>query len=320
MTARQHLLLISVLTIIVISVVPYIGLPEVDQATSTTILSELRLPRIILAFCVGAGLALCGLVFQALFHNPLATPFTLGVASGAALGAASSLFLGINAVVLGISATTFMAFLGALLTIFFVYHISRLGSGYSVYRLLLTGVALNFFFSSLILFIQYLNDMTDSYRLVSWLMGHLAIVGYDAVIQLSPFVIVTLLVIILLAKELNLLRLGDDMALSRGVPAEPIRMVLLLVTSLCVGAMVAVCGPIGFVGMMVPHMARLIIGQDHRYLVPYSALMGGSFLILCDVIGRTIIAPAEIPVGVITALLGGPFFIWLLMRRVTAIS
>ncbi|MDH5357257.1 MAG: iron ABC transporter permease [Gammaproteobacteria bacterium] len=315
MKAANTLLIIFIVTIIIVLLSPNLGLintanPEIQHH----ILTQLRIPRVLFAFLAGSGLAICGMVFQAMFHNPLATPFTLGVASGASLGAAFYVYLGFSFSFLGIDGTTFAAFTGALIAISFVYGISRFRSGFSLETLLLTGVAISFFFSSLILFIQYLSNVSDSFRILRWLMGGLSIVGYRDIFQLLPFVSVCIAVILWLSRELNLLMAGDDIALSRGVAVQPIRYLLFFVTSLCVGAIVALCGPIGFIGMMVPHICRLLIGSDHRWLIPATILFGGGFLILCDTIARLIIAPAEIPVGVITTLLGGPFFLWLLIK------
>jgi iron complex transport system permease protein len=313
---RQATLVFIALTSLVIIVVsPFLGLSHTTTAEiQQQILTEIRLPRMLFAFIAGAGLSLCGMVFQAMFRNPLATPFTLGVASGASLGAALYVFLGLSFTFIGIDGTSFAAFIGALMSISLVYYLSRFRSHFSTETLLLTGVAISFFFSSLILFIQYLSNITDSFRILRWLMGSLSIVGYHDVLQLLPFVIICIAVVLWLSRELNLLMSGDEIALSRGVNVQYTRYALFLVSSLCVGAIVATCGPIGFVGMMVPHICRLLIGNDHRWLIPATLLFGGGFLILCDTIARLIIAPAEIPVGVITTLLGGPFFIWLLIK------
>ena len=309
------LLIIAMATLVIVLTSPHLGFintanPEIQHH----ILTQLRIPRVLFAFIAGSGLAICGMVFQAMFQNPLATPFTLGVASGASLGASLYLYLGFSFTLLGIDGTTFAAFTGALIAISFVYAISRFRSGFSPETLLLTGVAISFFFSSLILFIQYLSNVTDSFRILRWLMGGLTIVGYRDILQLLPFVTLSVAVILWLSRELNLLMAGDDIALSRGVAVQRMRYLLFFVTSLCVGAIVALCGPIGFIGMMVPHICRLLIGSDHRWLIPATILFGGGFLILCDTIARLIIAPAEIPVGVITTLLGGPFFLWLLIK------
>lgn len=312
---RSTLLFIALATLIIVIVSPFLGMSHTTTAEiQQQILTEIRLPRMLFAFIAGTGLALCGMVFQAMFRNPLATPFTLGVASGASLGAALYVYLGLSFSFIGIDGTSFAAFSGALISISFVYYLSRFRSNFSTETLLLTGVAISFFFSSLILFIQYLSNITDSFRILRWLMGSLSIVGYHDILQLLPFVTICVAVVLWLSRELNLLMTGDEIALSRGVNVQGIRYALFFVSSLCVGAIVAVCGPIGFVGMMVPHICRLLIGHDHRWLIPATLLFGGGFLILCDTIARLIIAPAEIPVGVITTLLGGPFFIWLLIK------
>ena len=315
MKPTKVLTIMAISTLAILLISPYLGLSHnLSTDIQQHILTQIRIPRVLFAFAAGAGLALCGMVFQAMFNNPLATPFTLGVASGASLGAAIYVSLGFSISLLGIDGTSLAAFVGALFAISFVYSISRFQHGFSTETLLLTGVAISFFFSSLILFTQYLSNVSDSFRILRWLMGGLSTVGYRDLLQLLPFVSICIATILWLARELNLLVAGDDLALSRGVSVQKTRYILFFVTSLCVGAIVALCGPIGFVGMMVPHICRLLIGNDHRWLAPATLLFGGAFLILCDTIARLIIAPAEIPVGVITTLLGGPFFLWLLVK------
>lgn len=309
------LVFLSVVSLALLGLAPFVGLTEItNDVVREQILFDIRLPRTLFAFVAGSGLALCGMVFQAMFHNPLATPFTLGVASGASFGAAVTVFLGLSFSLLGFDAVTVGSFLGALLAISFVYGISQFRYGFSSETLLLTGVATSFFFSSLILFTQYLSNINDSFRIMRWLMGSLSVTGYQQLMQLLPIVTVSSAIIIWLSRELNLLMAGDDIAISRGVAVKRVRYLLFLTTSLCVGGIVALCGPIGFVGMMVPHICRLIIGTDHRWLIPATLMFGGGFLILCDTVARIVIAPAELPVGVITTLLGGPFFLWLLVR------
>ncbi|WP_273150166.1 FecCD family ABC transporter permease [Methylophaga thiooxydans] len=309
------LVFLSVVSLALLGLAPFVGLTEItNTVVREQILFDIRLPRALFAFVAGSGLALCGMVFQAMFHNPLATPFTLGVASGASFGAAVTVFLGLSFSLLGFDAVTVGSFLGALLAISFVYGISQFRYGFSSETLLLTGVATSFFFSSLILFTQYLSNINDSFRIMRWLMGSLSVTGYQQLMQLLPIVTVSSAIIIWLSRELNLLMAGDDIAISRGVAVKRVRYLLFLTTSLCVGGIVALCGPIGFVGMMVPHICRLIIGTDHRWLIPATLMFGGGFLILCDTVARIVIAPAELPVGVITTLLGGPFFLWLLVR------
>ncbi|MCD6353539.1 MAG: iron ABC transporter permease, partial [Proteobacteria bacterium] len=254
-----------------------------------------------------------GMTFQAMFRNPLATPFTLGVSSGAALGASLYIRFGLPFTLLGISGTSISAFSGAILAIFLVYGLTKAKKGFSTATMLLAGVAISFSFSSIILFTQYMSGLTQSFRILRWLMGGLEVVGFDSVWNIFPFVISGSAIVLYLTHELNLMTTGDDIAISRGVNVKLVRKVLFFATSLMVGGVVAICGPIGFVGMMAPHICRLLIGWDHRYLTPASLLFGGMFLTLCDILSRTVIAPAEIPVGVITALVGGPFFLWLLL-------
>lgn len=278
---------------------------------------RIRVPRVLLAYVAGAGLAVGGMTFQSMFRNPLATPFTLGVAGGAAFGAAVALRLGLVFTIAGISTVSLLAFLGAMMSVAMVYGITRVRRGASSATMLLAGVAVAFLFASIILFIQYMSDFAETFRIVRWLMGGLHVVGFRQVLDVAPFVVAACGIIFFLTNELNLMTSGDDLAMSRGVDVLRTRRLLFFATSLMVGGVVAVCGPIGFVGLMAPHICRLLVGPDHRVLMPVSLLFGGLFLTFCDTLARTVIAPAEIPVGVITALLGGPFFLWLLLRRGT---
>jgi iron complex transport system permease protein len=279
---------------------------------------KIRVPRVCISFLAGAGLAVSGMAFQAMFRNPLATPFTLGVASGASLGASIYVRLGLVFSILGISGISIAAFAGAILSILLVYGLTRARRGFSITTMLLAGVAISFFFSSVILFTQYMSDFSQSFRILRWLMGGLEAVGFESVLNMAPFVISGSAIIIYMTYELNLMMTGEEIAASRGVSVRKTKKILFFATSLMVGGVVAICGPIGFVGMMVPHICRLLIGADHRYLTPATLLFGGAFLTLCDMLARTLIAPAEIPVGIITALLGGPFFIWLLLGKTSS--
>jgi iron complex transport system permease protein len=200
-----------------------------------------------------------------------------------------------------------------LASVLLVYGITKIRKGFSTATMLIAGVAINFFFSSLILFIQYLSDFSHSFRIIRWLMGGFETVGFRPVFTLLPFILIGTAFIFLLLKELNLFMLGDDIAQSRGVAVKAVKRLLFFATSLMIGVVVSACGPIGFIGMMAPHICRLLIGMEHRFLAPTSFLFGGAFLVLCDTLSRTMIAPAEIPVGVLTSLLGGPFFLWLLI-------
>ena len=288
--------------------------PPATSGMESDIFWRIRLPRVCISFLAGAALAVSGTAFQAMFRNPLATPFTLGVASGASVGAALYIHLGLMFNVSGVSGTSFAAFAGAILSILLVYGLARIRRGFSSTTMLLAGVAVSFFFSSVILFTQYMSDFTHSFRILRWLMGGVEAVGVESVLNMAPFVVSGSAIILYMTRELNLMMAGEDIAVSRGVNVEKAKRVLFFATSLMVGGVVAVCGPIGFVGMMVPHICRLLIGADHRYLTPASLLLGGVFLTFCDTLARTLIAPAEMPVGIITAMLGGPFFVWLLLR------
>ena len=282
------------------------------------ILTGIRVPRVLCAFAAGAMLSLSGMSFQALFRNPLATPFTLGVSSGAALGAALYIRFGIAFTILGISGTSLAAFGGALLSILLVYGLTKFKGGFSTPTLLLSGIAISFFFSSLILFIQYVSGLTQSFRIVHWMMGTLSTADYSKLANLLPFLAIGGLILSFLFREMNLFMVGEDIAVSRGVNTRLVKKLIFFAASLMVGGVVAICGPIGFVGMMSPHICRLLVGADHRYLTPASLLFGGTFLALCDTLTRVLSgwsSGAELPVGVLTALLGGPFFILLLLNR-----
>lgn len=287
--------------------------PDVQGNIDSQVFWMIRLPRVLAAFLAGMGLAVSGMTFQAMFRNPLATESTLGVASGASVGAAVYVRLGLAVTVLGVSGLSVFAFAGALAAILLVYGLTRLRRGFSTTDMLLAGVAIGFFFSSLILLVQSTVDFQNSYRLLSWLMGGLGVVGYDSCRSMLPFVIIGTLIVLYLRNELNLITIGDDIAVTRGVNVNRVKMALFFAVSLMVGGIAAVCGPIGFVGMIVPHICRLIIGPDHRYLIPATLLMGGAFLTGCDTLTRLVTAPAELPVGTVTAFIGGPFFIWLLV-------
>lgn len=302
---------------------PFVGIHQVSlsdlwhgRSTEANILWSLRLPRVALGLLAGAGLAVSGMVFQAVFRNVLATPFTLGVASGASLGAMIYIRLGLSLSVAGIGGGTWFAFAGAVLTIGLVYGLTRLRRGFPTTTMLLSGLAINLFFSSLILLIQYLSDFTDSFLMLRWMMGGLSrTVSFDDVLTVLPFVTVGTAVVIYLTYELNLLTTGEELAASRGVAVHRTKVTLFFAVSLMVGAIVAVTGPIGFVGLMAPHICRLAIGPDHRYLTPATMLFGAALLAACDALARTVLPPHELPVGILTALMGGPFFVWLLLGR-----
>lgn len=276
---------------------------------------QMRIPRALVAFFAGTILAGAGMVFQAIFRNPLVCPFTLGVSAGASFGATVYIRLGLPVVFWGVSGITGFAFLGALFSVWVVWKLARVKHDSSIAKMLLAGLVVSFFFISLIMFIQYSSNLYQSMRITRWLMGGLFVYGYKPVLDLLPFIIIGLGGIWLFTHELNLLTTGEDLAASRGMDVRRTVKILFVVMSLAIGGVVAVCGPIAFVGIIAPHICRLLIGSDHRYLAPATFLFGGLFLTICDTLARIAAAPAEIPVGIITALIGGPFFLWLLHQN-----
>jgi len=312
------------LSLLLVAAAPFIGLVHVSihdllraemNQTQSQIFWQIRFPRAVFAFLAGGGLAIAGLVFQALFSNFLASPFTLGVASGAAFGTALYFNLGISFSLLGIGGASYFGIVGALVTIIPIFLMTSRSRRVASNEILLAGVVLSLFFSSLILFFQYVSDFTGIMRITRWLMGGFEVVGFSAVFGLLPFVLFGLFLSWFYFFELNLFTLGDELAHSRGVNISKTRSILFLSLSLMVGGIVSFCGPISSVGIMAPHICRLSIGLDHRYLVPATFLGGGLLVLICDTFARTIIAPYEIPVGIITALLEGPFFLILLYGR-----
>ena len=275
-----------------------------------------RLPRVLAAGLVGGALAASGVVLQALLRNPLATPFTLGVSAGAALGAMLAIAAGLDLGALGVSSVPLASFAGSMVATGLVYGLARSQSrGLSTNVLLLAGVTLNSFFSALILFVQYLADFTQTFRTVRWLMGDLDVGGYAPLVAALPLVVAALVAFAVLARSLNLLSLGSDAAAARGVDVVRAERLAFLSASLATGAAVSLAGPIGFIGIVVPHIARLLVGSDHRLVLPASLFGGAAFLIACDLVARTALAPLELPVGVVTAMIGGPFFLWQLVRH-----
>ena len=275
-----------------------------------------RLPRTLAGALVGAALAASGVVFQGLLRNPLATPFTLGVSAGAALGAMLVITSGWSFGAAGIPAIPAASFAGSVGAVTIVYALARARhGGLSTNVLLLAGVTLNAFFSALILFVQYFADYADLYRMLRWLVGDLDVASYQPIVTGVPLLVIAFAVFAWLARPLNLLSLGPDAAGTHGIDVRRAQRAAFFSASLATGAAVSIAGPIGFVGIIIPHLVRLLVGADHRVVLPSSALFGAAFLVGCDVVARTLMPPVEVPVGVITAILGGPFFLWLLVRR-----
>jgi iron complex transport system permease protein len=275
-----------------------------------------RLPRVIAGALTGAALAAAGVVFQALLRNPLATPFTLGVSAGASLGAMLAIISGAALAVGPFSAVPLASLAGAAIAAGIVYRLATMQDrAMSTTVLLLAGVTLNSFFSAVILFVQYIADFAQVYRATRWIMGDLDVGGLQPLLAASPMILIAFGLFAMLPSSLNLLSVGADAAAARGVDVGRAQRMAFVSASLATAAAVSLAGPIGFIGIVVPHLVRLMVGVDHRIVLPASALFGAAFLVVCDLAARTLLAPIEIPVGVITAMLGGPFFLWLLVRK-----
>jgi iron complex transport system permease protein len=278
---------------------------------------ELRLARIVLAALAGAALSTAGAIFQAMLRNPLADPYVLGVSSGAGLGAAAAIVLGLGA----FSAWTLpgMAFAGSLATILLVYALASTRGGVApVQTLLLSGVIVSSVLSSMLMFLVYESSTEELHEVVWWLLGSLQVYDWRLLRVVAIIVAVAVAVAAIYSRDLNLLTLGEEPAAHLGLNVERTKRLFLLLASLMTGATVAACGLIGFVGLMVPHIMRSIIGPDHRRLTLGCALGGAAFLVLADTASRSISTSREIPIGVITAMLGGPFFLYLLKRKKTS--
>lgn len=279
---------------------------------NTVILMEVRLPRVIIAAVLGAGLSAVGGVMQGVFKNPLVDSYTLGMSSGAALGAVLSILTGIG--VFGFQTTGVFAFLGAVTTLLFVYNLSKTRNRVSINSLLLSGVAVSYFLSSIISFMMMLNRNRIE-QIVFWTMGSLSSATWGKLFFSGSIILPGILVLWFFSRELNIMSLGEESAHYIGIDVEKLKYVLLLISSLIVGAVVSTGGTIGFLGLVAPHIVRIIWGSDNRKLIPYSAILGASILMLSDAIGRILIQPSEIPVGVMTSIMGGPFFIFLLRKQ-----
>ena len=271
---------------------------------SITIIRSVRLPRVVLGFLAGASLAVCGAGFQGIFKNPMADPFVLGVSSGAALGAAIGIVLHFG--------TTLLAFVGAFLTITLVYNISKIGKKVPVAILLLSGIAVSQTLSATMSIIMILNKQSMD-QIMFWTMGSLNGKGWGQIITVLPYSLLGIALLLTTCRELDIMLTGEETAIQLGVNVESLKKRVLFASTVITAAVISVTGIIGFVGLVVPHVVRMITGPKHRVLMPLSLLFGGTFLIICDTAARSM-AMWEIPVGIITSLCGGPFFIYLLRR------
>ncbi|UCG16355.1 MAG: iron ABC transporter permease [Phycisphaerales bacterium] len=286
----------------------------------------LRMPGTVKALVAGATLAMCGAVFQTLFRNPLATPYTLGIASGGSLGALIAISAGWRVTVLGLSSVSFSAFAGSAAVLGVVVLLARSSRRLSGNALLLAGVTIGFFCSAMMMFVTHLASVHDTFRIVRWMMGSLETVGQVEVRALLVILVPVWIVLFLQAPNLNQFELGDEVSATRGVNPAVLQGLCLGLASLAVAAVVSICGPVGFVGLIVPHGVRLVFGPDNRIVLPGSALIGATFLIVCDWLTELLpawygqlvsreMAASTIPIGVMTALLGAPLFLWILRSR-----
>lgn len=319
--ANRALVMIIAAALVCLLVVPFLGATliapsEIMDITTPDYLIfwRLRFPRCLGAFLAGAGLSICGLAFQALFRNPLATPFTLGVSSGAALGGGLYARIGAMAGFLGSAGSLIFSLAGCFTALSAVYLITRSQGGFSTTVLLLAGVIISFLFSSLVMFVQYVSNAQDAVQIMRWLMGTLAGIRPMRLIELACALAGGYWILSKITVELDLLMTGEELAASRGVDVERVKLLVFITASVVVGVIVSVAGPIGFVGMMIPQICRLLLGSSHCLLLPASFFMGGGFLVLCDLLARSLLAPAELPVGIVTSMLGAPFFLWTLFR------
>ncbi len=307
----------------------FIGPEQIGtDKTSAEIFWQLRVPRLAMAMLAGAALSMAGVVFQAMFRNPLATPFTLGVSSGASLAAALAIRFDLAGFCvfawwgnqpIGFSLATVLAFVGAMTSVLIVYGVARMRRGFSTGTLLLAGVSIGFICAAVIVLIQFLSEQPVTNAIVRWMMGSVE-VPRTAVLDAVPLVAVGITIIWLLHKDLDLLMMGELVAVSRGVHVRRSRALSYFAASTVTGAVVAHCGPIGFVGLVVPHVMRFICGPGHRLLIPACLMAGAVFLPVCDMFARSLMnwlygSPLEIPVGVLTNLLGGAFFLYILLTR-----
>ena len=295
---------------IILSQIPivnnFIDVSQVPQ-TSFTIVTKVRLPRVLLGGLIGMNLSVVGATYQGIFKNPMADPYILGISSGAALGSAFSIVLGLNN-------NAVLAFIGALLTTYLVYSVARVGNKAPTVNLLLAGVAVSFFLSSIISLLMVLFTKQID-KIVFWSLGSLASANWNRVVLVFALSIPMIILIIANSRELNIISTGEESAKNLGVNTEKTKKFLLIISSLLIATSVSFTGIIGFVGLIIPHSVRILYGADHKRLLPLSALYGIGFIIICDTLARILIAPTEIPIGAITSFFGAPYFIYLLYKN-----
>jgi len=324
---RGRIILFLAVSLAALVICPWIGVRNISpfdlmgdgNSLEARIFWQLRLPRVLMAWSAGATFGVCGMVFQAMFRNPLAEPSLLGVSSGAALGAAVAIHLGFAgsrsaAVTLPIS-----AFLGAMASIAIISAFAQLVRSAKDATLLLAGVAISALFSSLIMVLQYTGNASEAYRLLSWTMGGINVVGTREGLQAIPSLVIAVALSMRYSTEMDLITFGDEIASSRGVELERTRWIMFVGISVAIAIVVANCGPVAFLGLIAPHVARRAAGQRHFQLTILTAFVGGAALLICDTAARTLWAPADLPVGIVVSFLGAPFFLWLLFVEMRCI-
>lgn len=322
MSRRNSIVIAAFAGLSVLIAAPFVGhmlitpsdLLEGD-ANVRMIFWTLRLPRVLLAWSCGASLAVCGMIFQALFNNPLADPAMLGVSGGASFGAALCIHMGWSFSFLWMSGTSLCAFAGAVSCVAALCALSRMRPDPRGTALLLSGVAFSFLFSSMVMITQFLGSYSDSFRMIRWTLGGIHASGLAEGLRLLPAMALAVTSALMFSRELDLMTFGAETAAARGVSVVRTRTVLFVIASLCVSACVSMCGPVAFIGLMAPHIARSLSGPKHTGLTLSSSFVGGGFLALCDTASRTVLAPLDLPVGIITSFLGALFFLYLLKNR-----
>jgi iron complex transport system permease protein len=318
---RRALLWLSLVLLVSTLLALWVGYQRLDFAALRTderarlIFFTLRLPRVLMAAVVGSSLGLVGAALQAMFRNPLAEPLTLGVSGGGALGASVAIAFGMGARVAGLPVVFVAAFAGACLSVVVVYRLARTGATVLPGALLLAGVVMNTVAAAGVVVIQYFADYSRALQILRWTIGSLDVVGFDLIWRMLIFLVPGWVVLLLLARDLHLLAVDEETAQSLGVNVRRSERLVYVSASLIVGVTVAVGGTIGFVGLIVPHAVRLLFGEDVRVVMPCSFVLGAAFLMLADSVARTVLGAGELPVGAITALAGGPVFLWLLRRQ-----
>jgi len=292
----------------------------IEQANLENIVMNIRMPRVLLACLVGGALSIAGAAFQGVLKNPLADPYTLGVSSGASVGAVATIFFGWTLPLLGAYTLPIVSIIGSIATIFVVmYFAKKIEKSLRIETVILTGIIFSSFLSAVIsLMIALTGD--ELRQIIGWLLGSVSMRGWEYVWLVFPFLVIGSIILMAHAKEINALAIGEDIATFVGVNVARKKLLILITSAMITGAAVAVSGTIGFVGLVIPHIIRIIVGPNHKHLFPLSLLLGSIFLMLADLISRTIISPQELPIGVVTAIIGAPIFAWILLRKKKRLS